>query len=62
MGYNNTRNLCSVVVLSMGRQLDGVILPHAAPDKTDWIIACQDQEKVYPLILIAIELLVKLLE
>lgn len=32
------------------------------PDKNDWILTCEDQEKVYPWVLRAIELLEKLLE
>jgi hypothetical protein len=32
-----------------------------APDKNDWILTCEDQEKVYPLIVSAIELLESLL-
>jgi hypothetical protein len=31
------------------------------PDKNDWILTCEDQEKVYPLVLRAIELLERLL-
>jgi len=32
------------------------------PDKNDWILTCEDQAKVYPLVLRAIELLQRLLE
>ena len=32
------------------------------PDKNDWILTCEDQEKVYPLVVRAIELLQRLLE
>lgn len=43
------------------RKTDGCA-NEAEPDKNDWIIACEDQEKVYSLITRAIELLEKLLE
>ena len=32
------------------------------PDKNDWILTCEDQQKVYPLVLRAIELLERLLQ
>jgi hypothetical protein len=32
------------------------------PDKKDWILTCEGQEKLYPLILRAIELLERLIE
>ena len=33
-----------------------------APDATDWILTCEDQAKVYPLVMRAIELLQRLVE
>jgi hypothetical protein len=32
------------------------------PDKNDWILTCEDQQKVYPLVLRAIELLERLVQ
>jgi len=32
------------------------------PDKDDWILTCEDQAKVYPLVKSAIELLERLLQ
>ena len=32
------------------------------PDKNDWILTCEDQQKVYPLVLRAIELLERLIQ
>ena len=33
-----------------------------APDSTDWILTCEDQAKVYPLVMRAIEIVQRLVE
>jgi len=43
------------------KKTDGCV-ETGAPDATDWILTCEDQTEVYPLVTRAIELLQRLVE